>query len=174
MKYLVTVAGETLEIDVERRPDGSYCVRDGASWEANVCRCSAAEQAGIVCLAVDGQMLEVQPADGEVHFRQERYAARAESFRDRAAARASANDATQGSKLVASMPGRIVRILCQPGATVAQGAALIVIEAMKMQNELCAKADAIVRAVHVSEGQTVERGAVLLELEMSPAHSGLT
>ena len=167
MKYLVTLGGETLEIDVERRPDGSYCVRDGAARELNVCRSSGPEQPGLLCLSVDGQMLEVQPADGEVHFRQERYAARAESLRDRASGRSSVSDATQGRKLVASMPGRIVRVLCQPGATVAQGAALIVIEAMKMQNELCAKADAVVRLVHVSEGQTVERGAVLLELELT-------
>jgi biotin carboxyl carrier protein len=148
-------------------------VREEDARALNVCRSSGAEQAGLLCLLVDGQMLEVQPADGEVHFRQERYAVRAESLRDRAAARSSANEATQGRKLVASMPGRIVRVLCQPGAAVTQGAPLIVIEAMKMQNELCAKADAVVYAVHVSEGQTVERGEMLLELELSPAHSGL-
>ncbi len=58
-----------------------------------------------------------------------------------------------------------MRVLCEPGATVQQGAPLIVIEAMKMQNELCAKTAALVRAVHVAVGQTVERGSLLIELE---------
>jgi len=51
------------------------------------------------------------------------------------------------------------------GSTVQAGTPLIVIEAMKMQNELSAKSDATVRAIHVQVGQTVERGAPLLELD---------
>ena len=65
----------------------------------------------------------------------------------------------------ASMPGRIVRVLCEVGARVEANTPLVVIEAMKMQNELCAKSDATVRAVHVEVGQTVERGALLIEFE---------
>ena len=63
------------------------------------------------------------------------------------------------------MPGRIVRVACAVGEAVQKGSPLIVIEAMKMQNELYAKQDATVRAVHVKNGDTVERGAVLVELE---------
>jgi len=164
MKYLVTVGTDTLELEVEQRADGSYCVRDSAAVPSNVRRASGKEHPGMITLLVDGQILEVQTEDGAVRFREQCFAVRAESFRDRIAIRSSANDALQAQKLVASMPGRMVRVLCEPGATVTQGTPLIVIEAMKMQNELCAKADSVVRVVHVSEGQTVERGALLVEL----------
>jgi biotin carboxyl carrier protein len=154
-----------LELEVEQRPDGSYAVSDGAAAPLSVRSFPGLQQPGVVSLLVDGQTVEVQLADGEARFRQERFAVRAESWRDRQATRSAPSDAAQAGKILASMPGRIVRVLCEPGSAVQQGAPLIVIEAMKMQNELCAKADAVVRAVHVSAGQTVERGAVLIELE---------
>jgi biotin carboxyl carrier protein len=165
MKYFVTVGADTLELEVEQRPDGSYAVRDSAAAPLLVRPFSGLQQPGMVSLLVDGQTVEVQLADGEARFRQERLAVRAESWRDRQATRLAPSDAAQAGKILASMPGRIVRVLCEPGLAVQQGAPLIVIEAMKMQNELCAKAAAVVRAVHVSAGQTVERGALLIELE---------
>ena len=165
MKYLVSAGAQTLELDVERRADGSYLVRDAAGTPLEV-RCTASpEQAGLLSVWVNGEALEVQPSEQEVHFRQERLTVRAESFRDRAATRAGNADAGQARKILASMPGRIVRVSCEVGAAVSAGIPLIVIEAMKMQNELCAKSDAVVRAVHVSAGQTVDRGALLVEFE---------
>jgi biotin carboxyl carrier protein len=165
MKYFVTVGEETLELDVEQRPDGSYRVRDSDGTESEVRLLSNVCQPGLVSLLVDGHAIEAQPDDAEVHFRQERFAVRAESLRERAATRAASGEAAQSRRVFAPMPGRIVRILCEPGQAVPAGSALVVIEAMKMQNELCAKAEAVVRAVHVSVGQAVERGAVLIEFE---------
>ncbi|HEX3854357.1 MAG TPA: biotin/lipoyl-containing protein [Polyangiaceae bacterium] len=165
MKYFVTIGAQTLELDVERQADGSYAVHDADATPLVVRSFSSTEQPGLVSLLVDGQTVEAQPADGEVRFQQERFAVRAESWRDRNATLSAPADATQARKILASMPGRIVRVLCEPGSVVQQGAPLVVIEAMKMQNELCAKATAVVRAVHVTAGQTVERGAVLIELE---------
>jgi biotin carboxyl carrier protein len=164
MKYFVTIGPDTLELDVQRQSDGSYAVRDTEA-AALVVRPLAGAQPGLVSLLVDGHAVLVQPADGEVRFRQERFAVRAESSRDRNATRQAAADPAQARKILASMPGRIVRVLCEPGAVVQAGAPLIVIEAMKMQNELCAKAESVVRAVHVTAGQTVDRGALLIELE---------
>ena len=165
MKYLVAIEGSELEVDLERRADGSYLVRDAAGTPLEVRISAQAPQAGWHSLLVDGQTVDVQPADAVIRFRQERYRVRAQNVRDRAAAQTGTTDGAAERQILATMPGRIVRVLCEPGASVTQGAALIVIEAMKMQNELCAKADAVVRAVHVSPGQTVERGAVLVDLE---------
>ena len=165
MKYMVTIGAAEIELDVERRADGSYLVRDAAGTPLEVRATTDAQHPGLLSLLVAGQTVSVQPADGEVRFRQARYAARAQNFRDRAAAGAGSTDSAQARQILASMPGRIVHVLCEPGASVTQGAPLVVIEAMKMQNELCAKADAVVRAVHVRAGQTVERGALLVELE---------
>ncbi|MGH9404705.1 MAG: biotin/lipoyl-containing protein [Terriglobia bacterium] len=66
--------------------------------------------------------------------------------------------------ILAPMPGRIVRILALEGAAVAAGRGLLVIEAMKMQNEIRAPRAITVRKVYVREGEGVEAGARLVEI----------
>ena len=60
------------------------------------------------------------------------------------------------------MPGRVVRVLAKKGESVAAGQAVLVIEAMKMENELRAGGAAVVAEVHVVEGTSVEARALLL------------
>ncbi len=67
--------------------------------------------------------------------------------------------------LTAPMPGTIIRVLVGPGDRVEPRATLVVIEAMKMEMPLAAPHAATVRAVHVSEGDVVARGMMLVELE---------
>lgn len=73
--------------------------------------------------------------------------------------------AAQGpAPLVAPMPGLIVRVNVAPGDAVEPGQGLVVMEAMKMENELRAPAAGTVTAIRVTAGQAVEKGAVLVEL----------
>ena len=65
-------------------------------------------------------------------------------------------------RLVAPMPGKVVRVLVSPGETVLSRQALVVIEAMKMENELCAARDGVVAEVHAREGQSVNAGTLLV------------
>ncbi len=65
-------------------------------------------------------------------------------------------------RLVAPMPGKIVRILAKTGAPVQRRQPLVVIEAMKMENELRATGDGVVTELLVQEGQSVDAGALLL------------
>jgi biotin carboxyl carrier protein len=67
--------------------------------------------------------------------------------------------------VVAPMPGMIVRITAEVGDQVQPGQGLVVMEAMKMENELRAMAAGTVRAILVQPGMAVEKGAILLELE---------
>jgi pyruvate carboxylase subunit B len=67
--------------------------------------------------------------------------------------------------LIAPMPGLIVRVNVAVGQAVTAGSGLVVMEAMKMENELRAGADGTVKAVHARPGQAVEKGMVLVELE---------
>jgi biotin carboxyl carrier protein len=64
--------------------------------------------------------------------------------------------------LKAPMPGLVVRVQVDPGEAVTAGQALVVLEAMKMENELKAAGPGVVAEVSVRAGQTVERGAVLI------------
>lgn len=64
----------------------------------------------------------------------------------------------------APMPGKVVKLLCRPGDRVRAGQGLLIIEAMKMENELRAPVDGVVAEVRAVEGQSVEGGAVLVAL----------
>ena len=67
--------------------------------------------------------------------------------------------------VTAIMPGKIMRVLVEVGDQVAEGDVVCVLEAMKMENELHAHKTGEVKAVHVSSGDDVEMGAVLVEIE---------
>jgi biotin carboxyl carrier protein len=75
----------------------------------------------------------------------------------------SATGVGSGS-LIAPMPGRVVKILVSEGEVVGHGAPAIIVEAMKMENELHAPTAGVVRRVAVHEGDTVDAGQVLLEI----------
>jgi biotin carboxyl carrier protein len=73
--------------------------------------------------------------------------------------------ATGPQRVIAPMPGKVVRLLVKPGDDVQARQGLVVVEAMKMENELRAARDGRVRDVAVAEGQSVDAGAVLLVVE---------
>jgi biotin carboxyl carrier protein len=82
--------------------------------------------------------------------------------------RADATDAAHSSRdgrISAPMPGRVVRVLVSPGDAVAARQGLVIVEAMKMENELTASAAGRVAEVLVVEGQSVEAGRLLVRLE---------
>ncbi len=65
----------------------------------------------------------------------------------------------------APMPGMVLKVLVSPGQQINKGDALVILEAMKMENILKATATATVKAIKVGERIAVEKGAVLIELE---------
>jgi biotin carboxyl carrier protein len=77
----------------------------------------------------------------------------------------SAASATGPQRITAPMPGKVVRVLVKPGDDVKARQGLVVVEAMKMENELRAARDGRVRDVAVAEGQSVDAGAVLLVVD---------
>ncbi len=64
----------------------------------------------------------------------------------------------------APMPGNIINVLVKPGQSVSRGDVLLILESMKMENEIMSPKDAVVAAVHVSTGDTVESGSPLVSL----------
>jgi acetyl/propionyl-CoA carboxylase alpha subunit len=84
---------------------------------------------------------------------------------DEAAHAARRGDGAERSSLTAPMPGTVIRVLAQPGDRVAHRQPLLVLEAMKMETPVASPYDAVVKAVHVAEGDRVAGGALLVELE---------
>jgi pyruvate carboxylase subunit B len=64
------------------------------------------------------------------------------------------------------MPGRVVRVLAEAGAPVKRGQTLVILEAMKMQNEIPAPRDGVVREVAVVEGESITADRVVVVLEV--------
>jgi 3-methylcrotonyl-CoA carboxylase alpha subunit len=71
----------------------------------------------------------------------------------------------EASALTAPMPGTVIKVLAAPGDHVAARQTLLVLEAMKMETPLVSPYEAVVRAVHVAEGDRVAGGTLLVELE---------
>ena len=67
--------------------------------------------------------------------------------------------------LTTSMPGRVVRILVEVGQSVAKGEAMIVIEAMKMENEMKSSVAGVVAEIMVNEGEPLASGSALIRVE---------
>ncbi|HLW71414.1 MAG TPA: biotin/lipoyl-containing protein [Candidatus Binataceae bacterium] len=74
-------------------------------------------------------------------------------------------------EVVAPMPGKVLKILIAEGDRVESGAALIVLEAMKMETTLAAEGPAVIGRIRVAAGAMVDHGAVLLELSPPPSDS---
>lgn len=81
-----------------------------------------------------------------------------------AAPKAAATGAAGAVKVTAPMPGKILGIKTQAGAAVKRGEVVIILEAMKMENEIVAPQDGTVASVNVSVGASVESGEVMLTL----------
>ena len=105
---------------------------------------------GRYTLWLDGYRYEVEALDE-----------RTRAIRDLSAA---SNVAAGPAPLLAPMPGLVVRVNVEPGAEVRAGQPLVVMEAMKMENELRSPADGTVKSVAARVGQAVEKGALLIEL----------
>jgi len=77
---------------------------------------------------------------------------------------ASGDDGAGSGSVSVAMPGRVVKVLAKVGDTVEKGQPLLIVEAMKMENEVKAKRGGVVSVVHVAEGTSVEGGKILMDL----------
>jgi pyruvate carboxylase subunit B len=125
------------------------------------------EQGGRTTYVVDGKVVDlVNEGPGNervVVTRGVRAAVKLETERERLEAKAGGGSAGSAEKLVkAPMPGRVVKVFVEAGQEVAAAQALLVVEAMKMENEVKAKGPGVVQTVHVAVGATVEANAKLV------------
>jgi biotin carboxyl carrier protein len=74
---------------------------------------------------------------------------------------------TQEKHVESPMPGKILQVMVSPGAEVGEGDALLVLEAMKMENVIRAPRDGVIAEVHAEVGKAVEKAAVLVTYEMN-------
>jgi biotin carboxyl carrier protein len=137
--------GAEREANIELLPEPGVCsiLMDGRSYEPRV----EVTAAGLV-VVIDGFRFEVDVRD------------------PRRFSRKQSGRTGEGLQTVAApMPGKVVRVLVAPGDAIAAGQGLVVVEAMKMQNEMKATRAGRVLTVTVKEGATVTAGEVLMTFE---------
>jgi biotin carboxyl carrier protein len=142
---LVSVDGQPRQIEVAASGRGLSLIAGGRSHDVDVLR-----DRGGSTVWVDGLPFRVSVASG-----------------GRPAAVGGTRGARGGEVANAPMPGRVVRVLVGQGDRVSEGQGLVVVEAMKMENEVKARASGSVLKVMVAEGSSVEQGQPLVVV--SPA-----
>jgi len=164
MKYLVTVGGREIEVEV----DGDKVTVAGVTRTAML-----RTVAGTLPrqLLVDGRptVLTLRSSgrgQWTLGVGGDRWEAEVVDERTRHIRSLTAgSNAPRGPAILrAPMPGLVVRVLVEAGQEVAAGAGVVVLEAMKMENELKAPSAGVVGAIRVGAGEPVEKGQVLVEL----------
>ena len=166
MKYVVRVN----ETDVDVVLDGGLVEADGVTAQAQV---TDLEGTPVRMVRIGNEVHRVVarrgPTRGRYTLWLDGFRYEVEALDERARAIRELAGASAGpsgpAPLVAPMPGMIVRVAVQVGDVVQAGQGLVVMEAMKMENELRASAAGTVKAVLAQPGTAVEKGAILLELE---------
>jgi biotin carboxyl carrier protein len=162
MKYEVTLDGVTRVVDVGARAGGGWTVRldDGPKQEID------GERLGAARWRFNGRSSELVVV-GEAAFVLDGHRpVRGEVVDPRTRALATSARGAAGT-VATPMPGAVVRVLVAPGDAVSKGQVLVVVEAMKMENEFRAPVDGVVGELRVSAGQAVEAGAVLVVVNPS-------
>lgn len=157
---------EPTPVDVQKLADGHYAVTlDGHRYELE----SLVLPHGAVSMLIDGTSynIEFDERGDEVDVSCRGQTSRFDVVDERRLRlRATIAFAAEGKQAVlAPMPGKIVKLFVKAGDVVREGQPLLVIEAMKMENELKSPKAGLVGQVHVSEGAAVESGARLLTVE---------
>jgi biotin carboxyl carrier protein len=141
----VEIAGQTMTYDIRQggRPEHYSLILDGKSYQIWMERVDH-------CLRV-----HLQGFDYDVCLEDER----AWRLRQLAAPEVSSHEA---GRIVAPMPGLVVKVLVEPGQQVQKGQGVAIVEAMKMENEIKSPVAGVVKEVKVGQRQAVEKGEILI------------
>jgi biotin carboxyl carrier protein len=162
MKFDVRISGKTRTIELQRNSERWQISLDGTALDADAVEIAP----NVFSILLNGESFEVRIAptsEGKLTLQTRHQDFTAEvvdprAWRDR---RHGAVEAEGRQQIVAPMPGKVVRLLVKAGDKVEAGQGLLVVEAMKMQNEVRSPKTGIVERLLAKEGQPVIAGEVL-------------
>jgi len=170
VNYDVIIDGHPCRVEIAHadpvRKDGRWrCTVDGRTLMID----ALLVRPNVLSLIIGGVSYEVkrERSASETHLwiDSSRYGTEVRDPRSLHSRRAASNDAGGTRKIVAPMPGKVVRVLVKEHDAVEAGQGVVVVEAMKMQNELKSPKQGIVQKVVTAEGASVNAGDVLLVIE---------
>lgn len=173
MKFQFDIANCGRTVEVQRQAQGYRVVVDGRTRLVDAVRVGAQGWSLIVRDAETGDVLSVEatvaPQNGngavDVYIDGHRITVTQRTGLGRRTRAAEGAEGVGPQRVLAPMPGKVVRLLVGAGDEVQPRQGLVVVEAMKMENELRAARAGRVKDVFVQEGQSVEAGTALLVVE---------
>ena len=167
MKLITRIADKEQEIDVREKDGRVVAVIYGQSYDLEV---SEPEPGVFLFKLPNGRVFEASVSKAEngasfVRIRDEEFTVSVTDPKRLRGSTRDDHDHDGRAEIKTAMPGKVVRVLVEPGAQVGKGDGVIVVEAMKMQNEMKSPKDGIVREIHAKEGEAVNAGTVLVIIE---------
>ena len=166
MKYEVLIDGHSHQIDIERVEKGYQATVDGEPFALDVVMTAR----DVLSILHNGRHYEAKREYsllGETHIiiGSERFGVEVRDPRSLRSRRAAAGHEAGPAKIIAPMPGKVVRIIAAVGDEIEAGQGLVVVEAMKMQNEIKSPKTGKVTKIAVSEASAVNAGDLLVIVE---------
>jgi biotin carboxyl carrier protein len=166
MKYEVLIEGNPHQVEMERTESGFDCIVDGESFGLDVVMTAR----DVLSILHNGRHYEAKREYsllGETHIivGSERFAAEVRDPRSLRSRRAAAGAEAGPARIIAPMPGIVIRLLVSLGDEVEAGQGVAVVEAMKMQNELKSTKKGKVTTIAVKEAAAVNAGDLLAIVE---------
>lgn len=160
MIYEVTIGTRNCRLELNRKADRWECVLDGQAISMD----AVLTRSDVLSILIDGKSYEIrrERAGNDVHFwvGPERYAVELRDPRSLRSRQTRGGDKGP-RKLMAQMPGKVVRLLVSERMEVEAGQGVLVVEAMKMQNEIKSPKKGVITKIVVAEGARVNAGDVL-------------
>lgn len=170
MKYTAILNDKERELEITRLDPHRYRVLvDGEPHEVDARLCAS----DLLSVLIDNTSYDISFSHADpcvlLNFRNRHFNIEVLDERRMRMRRVQSELDISGPEIIkTSMPGKVVKVLVEKGQTVEPGASVIIIEAMKMENEIRCRNGGKVKAVHVNAGQAVEGDIVLVEIE--PEH----
>ena len=168
MQYYVEFAGRERLVEIKPGKEGLQVHVDGTAHPVDL---AEVQGAGLFSLLVDGNShaygARFEDGDAVLSFHDREVHLRIEDERTRLAHQAAGGKrgGSGAAEIKSVMPGVVKELRVGEGDPVHEGQALLILEAMKMENEIRAPHDGTVKALHVEAGAAVEKGAALVTLE---------
>jgi biotin carboxyl carrier protein len=165
MTYEISIDGKSYKLDLNQEEGRWKCILDGEPVEVD----AVIARPNVLSVILAGQAYEVKrertATDMRLWVKSTRFAVDVRDPRSLRSRRAQSGGVEGPQKMLAPMPGKIVRVISPAGTEVEAGQGVLVIEAMKMQNELKSPKKGIVKQILVAEGASVTAGEVLAIVE---------
>lgn len=162
MKLYAEIDDQKYEITLKREAEKVYAEIDGKSYELE----ASEPEPNVYLLKHNNQIYQIYASPNNViSLGNQQFEINLIDPKRLRGSGAAGGQADGVSEIKTAMPGKVVRVLVEQGAEIQKGEGVVIVEAMKMQNEMKSPKDGIVKEIRFAEGSTVNAGAVLAVIE---------